>query len=68
MMYLFLPIHAMQLYDNVLSAVEGVKEGRILQFRPTRVVQLSSEHARVLASVLQATLHFLYALQQNTMF
>ena len=68
MTYLFLPLHAMQLCDNILSALEGGREGQILQLRPKRVVQMSSEHARALTLVLQATLHFLYALQQNTMF
>ena len=54
MTYLFLLLHAMQLCDNVLSAVEEGREGQILQLRPTRVVQVqvSSAHARILTLVL----------------
>ena len=52
MTYLFLTLHAMQLCDNVFSALEGGREGQILQLRPTRVVQMSSEHVRALTLVL----------------
>ena len=64
MTYLFLPLHAMQLCDNVLSAVEGEERAEFIQFRPSHILQLSLDHARILTFVIQATLHFLCALQK----